>query len=222
VVVPDVVGQPEARAAKTLEEKGLRVKEKRKRSRAQSKGLVIATQPPAGREIERHSVVTLVVSAGPKVVTVPSVVGEQQDAAEAALRGAGLDPVVERRDSDAPDGQVIAQDPGGGSRVKAHSEVIVVVSKGPAAAVVPNVVGESEDAAKADIEGAGLNARVVRRTTSEESEDGQVLDQSPSAGTRLPRGEAVTIFVGKFKAPPTTTTTTTTTPTTTTPTTTTP
>ncbi len=210
VVVPDVVGQPEARAAKTLEDKGLRVKEKRKPSRAQSKGLVIASQPAAGARIERHTVVTLVVSAGARLVTVPSVVGEQQDAAEAALRGAGLDPVVERRQSDAPDGQVISQDPGAGSRVKAHSEVIVAVSKGPAAAVVPNVVGESQDAAKADIEAAGLSARVVRRTTSDESEDGQVLDQSPSAGTRLPRGEAVTIFVGKFKAPPTTTTTTTT------------
>jgi beta-lactam-binding protein with PASTA domain/tRNA A-37 threonylcarbamoyl transferase component Bud32 len=222
VVVPDVVGQPKARAAKTLEEKGLRVRDKRKPSRSVRAGLVIATQPPADREIERHSVVTLVVSAGPKLVQVPSVVGEQQDAAETALRDAGLTPVVERRNSDAPDGQVIAQDPVAGTTVKPDAEVTVAVSKGLAAAVVPNVVGESEDAAQADIEGAGLSARVVRRTTSDQSEDGQVLDQSPSAGRRLPRGEAVTIFVGKFKAPPTTTTTTTTTPTTTTPTTTTP
>jgi beta-lactam-binding protein with PASTA domain len=38
-----------------------------------------------------------------------------------------------------------------------------------------------------------------------------VLSQSPQAGARLPRGEAVTISVGKFKQPATTTTTTTTT-----------
>jgi beta-lactam-binding protein with PASTA domain/predicted Ser/Thr protein kinase len=216
VVVPDVVGQPEARATKTLEDAGFRVRDKRSPSRSVRKGLVIASQPPADRMIERNSVVTLIVSAGPKLVQVPSVVGTQQDAAEAALRDAGLTPVVERRNSDAPDGQVIAQDPVAGATVKANANVIVTVSKGLPAAVVPNVVGESQDAAKADIEGAGLSARVVRRTTTDESEDGQVLDQSPSAGTRLPRGEAVTIFVGKFKAPPTTTTTTSPTTTTTT------
>ena len=44
-----------------------------------------------------------------------------------------------------------------------------------------------------------------------------MLDQSPSAGTRLAPGEFVTVFVGKFEAPTTTTTPTTTTPTTTTP-----
>jgi len=38
-----------------------------------------------------------------------------------------------------------------------------------------------------------------------------VINQAPSAGTKLPRGEAVTINVGKFKEPTTTTTTTTTT-----------
>jgi beta-lactam-binding protein with PASTA domain len=38
-----------------------------------------------------------------------------------------------------------------------------------------------------------------------------VINQEPTAGARLPRGEAVTIFVGKFKEATTTTTTTTTT-----------
>jgi beta-lactam-binding protein with PASTA domain len=52
----------------------------------------------------------------------------------------------------------------------------------------------------------------VKRTTTDPDEDGQVLDQSPTAGTRLRRGEFVTIFVGKFSEPPTTTTPTTTTP----------
>jgi len=214
VVVPDVVGQPEARATKTLEEKGLRVKEKRRPSASVRAGLVIATQPPASAEIDRHSVVTLIVSKGPKLVQVPSVVGERQDAAEAELRAAGLDPVLERRVSDAPDGRVIAQDPGAGSEVRPRSDVTVVVSRGPAAAVAPNVVGESQDAAIADLHQAGLSARIVKRTTDDEGEDGRVLDQSPSAGTRLPPGEAVAIFVGKFKPPPTTTTTTTTSPTT--------
>jgi eukaryotic-like serine/threonine-protein kinase len=79
------------------------------------------------------------------------------------------------------------------------------------------VVGESQEAAKADLRTNGLSARVAKRITRDPGEDGQVLDQSPSAGTRLRRGEPVTIFVGKFEEPPTTTTPSTTTTTTTTP-----
>jgi serine/threonine-protein kinase len=112
---------------------------------------------------------------------------------------------------------VIDQDPAPGTTVKQHSTVTIVFSSGPGTVAVPNVVGESKEAAVGDLRAAGLSARIVKRTTTDPSEDDQVLDQSPSAGTHLSPGEAVTIFVGKFQAPPPTTTTTTTTPTTTTP-----
>ncbi len=44
------------------------------------------------------------------------------------------------------------------------------------------MVGESQDAAKGDLKAAGLSVRIVKRTTTDPNEDGQVLDQSPSAG----------------------------------------
>jgi eukaryotic-like serine/threonine-protein kinase len=216
VVVPDIAGLPERQARRTLDDRGLRVKERQRRSNAVKAGSAIGTIPPAGSHLERGRAITLLISAGPRLVQVPSVIGEQQDAAEADLRDAGLVPDFERRDSDAPSGQVIAQDPAAGSTVKRHTRVTVVVSNGAGTAVVPNVVGESQDAAKADLQQAGLSTRIVKRTTDNPNEDDRVIDQSPSAGTRLRRGEFVTIFVGKFKAPPTTTTTTTTTPPTTT------
>ena len=75
---------------------------------------------------------------------------------------------------------------------------------------MPNVVGQSKDEARADLKDAGLSVRIVKRTTSDPNEDDQVLEQSPTAGTRLRRGEFVTVFVGKFYEPPTTTTPTTT------------
>ena len=173
---------------------------------------MIGTEPPAGSVLERGNRVTLVISSGAKQVQVPPVLGLQQDLAESALRNAGLIPDIEQRDSDEPEGQVIAQDPAGGSTVKKHTTVTVVVSSGAGSAIVPNVVGESKDQARGDLKQAGLSIRVVKRTTTDPTEDGQVLDQSPTAGTRLRRGEFVTIFVGKFSEPPTTTTPTTTTP----------
>jgi serine/threonine-protein kinase len=212
VVVPPVAGQPEKQARNTLEDSGLRVKEDKRPSSRVRAGLAIGTEPAAGETLERGKTVTLLISSGAKEVEVPSLVGLQQDLAESTLRGEGLIPDIEQRDSDQPEGEVIGQDPAAGSTVKKHTAVTVVVSTGAGSAFVPNVVGESKDQARADLKEAGLSVRIVKRTTSDPDEDGQVLDQSPTAGTRLRRGEFVTIFVGKFSEPPPTTTPTTPTP----------
>jgi beta-lactam-binding protein with PASTA domain len=210
-LVPDVTGQPAKQARRNLEKKGFLVREDERPSNTARAGLVTATEPPAGTEVERGSRVTLVVSSGPRLVEVPSVVGLQQDLAESTLRDAGLIPNIDQRDSDEAQGEVIAQDPAGGETVRMSTAVTVVVSTGAGSAFVPNVVGQPEDAARADLEDAGLRVRIVRRTTSDPNEDDQVLEQSPSAGTRLRREEFVTIFVGRFSetTPPTTTTSTT-------------
>jgi eukaryotic-like serine/threonine-protein kinase len=208
VVVPDVTEEPEGRARNKLKDAGFTVTVDRRSSSTVRAGLAIDTEPPGGTEVTRGRTITLLISSGPKVVQVPSVIGRQQDLAESQLRGVGLIPDVEQRDSDAPEGQVIAQDPVAGSTVKKHTAVTIVVSTGAGTAIVPNVVGQSRDAAKGDLSAAGLSVRIVKRTTTDENEDDTVLDQSPSAGTRLRKGEFVTIFVGKFTAPPPTTTTT--------------
>ncbi len=214
VVVPDVAGQPKKQAIKALRDQGLRPKPRSIPSSTVKAGLAIGTVPAAGSELARGKGIELDISSGPKAVLVPSVIGSQQDAADTQIRDAGLIPDFENRDSGAPAGQVIAQDPSAGTSVSKHTTVTVVVSNGPAPSVVPNVVGESRDAAKGDLKAAGLNVRIVERTTTDPNGDGQVLDQSPSAGTRLSRGEFVTVFVGKLTTPPTTSTTTSTTSTT--------
>jgi eukaryotic-like serine/threonine-protein kinase len=215
IVIPNVAGQPAKDALKALKRTGLRPSEKRTPSSTVKAGLAIGTVPAAGNELGRGERITLLVSSGPKLVQVPSVIGSQQDVADTQIRDAGLIPDFENRDSDAPAGQVISQDPAAGASVREHTAVTLVVSNGPAPATVPNVVGESQDAAKADLKAARLKPRIVKRTTTDPNEDGQVLDQAPSAGTRLAPGEFVTVFVGKFTPPPTTTTSTT--PTTTSP-----
>ena len=212
LVVPDVTEEPEERARSRLKEAGFTVTVNRRPSNTVRAGLAIDTEPPAGTEVTRGRTITLLISSGPKLVEIPAVIGQQQDLAESQLRGLGLIPDVEQRDSDAPEGEVIAQDPVAGTAVKSHTAVTIVVSTGAGSAIVPNVVGQSRDEADADLTATGLKVRVVKQTTADENEDDVVLDQSPSAGTRLQAGEFVTIFVGQFEAPPPTTTTTDTTP----------
>jgi beta-lactam-binding protein with PASTA domain/tRNA A-37 threonylcarbamoyl transferase component Bud32 len=212
VVVPSVAGQTEQQALRALRKTNLRPKTRERPSATVRRGLAIGTEPPAGSELQAGKQITLLVSTGPKLVQVPPVIGQQQDVAETEIRNAGLIPNFEQRNSAAPEGEVIAQNPGGGSTVRKDTTVTIVVSSGVGTASVPNVVGARLDEAKSQLTGAGFSVRIVERTTTDPDEDGRVTEQSPTAGTRLQRGEFVTIFVGKFKAPPTTTTSTTTTP----------
>jgi beta-lactam-binding protein with PASTA domain/tRNA A-37 threonylcarbamoyl transferase component Bud32 len=209
--VPDVKGEEAAAARRRLQNVGFKVQVDRQHSDRVKEGIVIGTTPPAETNLERESTVTLHVSSGPNLVEVPSVVGLDKGAAETQIRDAGLKAHFQKQESTQPAGQVIDQSPAAGTSVRRNSTVTVVVSSGIGKVTVPNVVGESSEQAKSDLQAAGLNARVVKQTTEDPNAEDQVLSQSPTAGARLPRGEAVTIFVGKFQEPTTTTTTTTTT-----------
>jgi serine/threonine-protein kinase len=62
---------------------------------------------------------------------------------------------------------------------------------------VPNVVGSREDAATRDLTEAGFRVDPVPKVTSNPSEVGIVIEQSPNPGSLLEKGKTVTITVGK-------------------------
>ena len=63
-------------------------------------------------------VVTIFISKGAQLVTVPDVLGQQESAAEAAIREVRLVPNVEIENSDEPEGTVIGVDPGPGNALE--------------------------------------------------------------------------------------------------------
>jgi beta-lactam-binding protein with PASTA domain/predicted Ser/Thr protein kinase len=207
VKVPKVRGLAAPKAAKKLKGEQLLAKEKQIFSKAIDPGNAIKTEPPTGTEVDCHEAVTLFVSRGQDLVTVPDVVGLQEDEARSQLEGKGFIVNIEQSPSDQPEGQVLSEDPGAGSTIPRGKTVKLTVSGGPPQAVVPNVIGASEDSAVASIQARGFNVRERFRDTDQESEDGDVVDQAPPAGTRLDQGETVTIFVGRFVEPTTTTST---------------
>jgi serine/threonine-protein kinase len=218
--VPDVVGRPVADAIKALRKSGFDASVVHQYSSA-GKGQVIDQEPPAKSHHARGTSVTLTVSKGRHLVTVPSLVGQPQADAETAIREAGLTPRSVTQNADQPAGVVINEDPSGGSSVPAHSSVTLTVSNGAGTVIVPNVVGRLQASAEAALRSHGVTRiTVVHKTTTDRSEDGRVLDQTPSGGTRIQKTIGVTIFVGRFRqtstTPSTTTTTTTTTSSTTT------
>jgi len=207
VNVPDVRGKSVNDAITVLADAGLRSHPVEIHS-SETPGTVIAQDPAPDKRVVKGTTVRINVSQGPAPVAVPPVVGQTLDQAIAVLEGAGFKVGPPRYvDSDQPKDTVIGQDPTGNSSAPLGSTITLTVSKGPKTATVPDVTGEDVESAKVRLKGAGFKVRVVIIETSDSSLDGQVITQSPDGGTEAPPKSVVTITVGKYVAPPTTTTT---------------
>jgi hypothetical protein len=85
----------------------------------------------------------------------------------------------------------------GGASVAAGSAVSLVVSGGPAAATVPNVVNLTQAAASSAISAAGLTVGTVTTATSYVVAAGNVVSESPAAGTSVVTGSAVALVIAR-------------------------
>ena len=191
--VPNVVGDPLARARRKLRDAELDVDITRVFSESVPAGRVVAQSPSPGSRPEVGETVELEVSKGEPPVDVQNVVGLPESEAVAILEGQGLVVEVTRESSATVDkGRVISQEPGAGTTVPAHDSVTIVVSEGPARFPMPNVVGMSGDAARNRLEDLGL---VVDETPIPNGPDGEVVGQEPDEGTTVREGQTVTIYV---------------------------
>jgi serine/threonine-protein kinase len=207
--VPDVVGKSRDEAVAALTAANLKVDVHEVYSGTEP-GTVTAQVPAAGTRLTEGETVRINVSRGVKQVSVPSVVGQTIDEANAALEAAGFvvgSPVFEN--SDKPENTVIAQNPAGGSLQRPGTTVTITASKGPAKTDVPDVEGLDVPSARSTLRAAGFKVIVVFADTDNPNEDGIVLVQSPGAGTQAAPGTTITLTAGRYVAPTTTETTTT-------------
>jgi beta-lactam-binding protein with PASTA domain len=217
--VPSVEGLSAAQASGRLRTAGFKPTSRAQPSSTTRPGDAIGTDPPAGTEVRLGKPVTVLVSSGPAQIRVPDVTGDSQGAAEAALVTAGLTlgTVTKQVSAGQTAGTVLSQSPNAGTSARTGAAVNLTVAQASSEVAVPSVVGQSEAQAAAALGGAGLTPKVVTATTTEATQVGVVLKQSPSAGRRVRKGSTVTLTVGALG--PSTTPTNPTTPTTPTPTT---
>ncbi|HEX7165664.1 MAG TPA: Stk1 family PASTA domain-containing Ser/Thr kinase [Acidimicrobiales bacterium] len=209
VKVPVLVGKDIDEARDALAELDLNPKIERKTDRNVPDDQVITQDPKPETEVAKGSDVKLVVSSGKAQNTIPDLAGKDPVDAANELGEAGFK--VKRANEpskDTAEGRVTRTDPPAGATAEEGSTVTIFVSTGPEQIAVPNVMGKSAADAKRDIEAAGL---VYREGTPETqinaSDDGKVVAQTPSGGTRVEPGSTVTVRLGRFVAPASTTTT---------------
>src|SRR4051812_16066098 len=131
----------------------------------------------------------------PQTVAVPNVVNQTRDAAIASLAAAKLRPgSVTDRESAVPVGLVIEQNPAAGATAEQDSSIDLVLSRGPGVRLVPNLVGQSQDAATRQLQ--DLQLTVTTTSVNDLSQPaGTVTGTIPAAGTSVPTGSTVTLQV---------------------------
>lgn len=133
VEVPSIIGMSSEEAQSAIQNVGLQASVTEDYSDTVTSGMVISQDPASGK-VKKGSTVNIVVSKGTKVkmVTVPSLSGMTQQAAEQAIIDAGLTvgSVTEEYNAGVSAGYVISQTASVGSQIEKGSSVGFVVSKG--------------------------------------------------------------------------------------------
>ncbi|GAA2070658.1 Stk1 family PASTA domain-containing Ser/Thr kinase [Aeromicrobium halocynthiae] len=144
----------------------------------------------AGDSVRRGTTIDFEISKGPEPIEIADQSGRSREQAVAALEAAGFQVDVQEEFSDDVDrGDVISQDPDGGTGVRGDT-ITLVVSRGPEQVDVPDVRGETEERATEILEEAGFEVRVRNVLPGD-----TVLAQTPDAGETQRVGSRVTIFV---------------------------
>jgi serine/threonine-protein kinase len=205
--VPNVTGTPLNVAVTLLQQNGFEVGEVIRVERQAPANEVLeqepAASPPAKQADENCAFITffcskpkvnLTVSAGPGQAQVPATAGETQAAGTKKLEAAGFEVAVQRVNSKTvEEGLVVHSEPKAGATATKGSTVTLFVSRGPKLTKVPVLVGSQRRLAVQQIRGRGLVPSVSEEENA--AAQGQVISQSPSAGSEVEPGSTVTIVV---------------------------
>ena len=195
--LPDVTGKTEAEAVDIVRQAQFPVEVQRDYHDDVAAGLVISTDPAAGK-IKKGRHVTILVSKGIRTIEVPTLVGVEAEAAKAAITDATgtLGEVTTDYSDDVPAGTVISASHEAGD-VIAHNEPInLIVSSGPAPVTFPDLVGKSREEAEKTAGDAGLKVSVEEQF-SDDVPAGHVISMNPPAGTEGHRLDALALVVSK-------------------------
>ncbi|MDK2821086.1 MAG: eukaryotic-like serine/threonine-protein kinase [Clostridia bacterium] len=205
--VPSVTELTEKEALTRLAKFGLKGKVgNRQYDQDIPEGYVITQDPPAGEKVRRGRMVTLTVSKGKRLITVPNVIGETERNARFKLENANFEVVDESLKvyhPTIPKGSVVEQSPPANSRQPEGTEIRLIVSNGPEPQFipVPKLVGLPLAEAQQKLAAAGLQQGTITYQRSEDKFSGTVISQDPSPETSVLQGSRVNIVISQGPGP---------------------
>ena len=205
VAVPSVLGQSQIAATDVLTRAGFEVEALPKVGTDQDKGLVIEQNPPGDEMVEPGSKVTIYVSSGVEVETVPDGITDvPYETAKTILEQAGftnIAPPINANPAEEPvtakAGDVIETNPLPGTDVETDTLIELTVATGKS--VVPPLRTLTWEEAQRTAERAGFRVEQEPVETSEQ-QAGSVFDQSLAPESIADRSEVIVVKIAV--APP--------------------
>jgi serine/threonine-protein kinase len=201
--VPRVLDRPSDEARTRIEKLGFKVRldDPEPHPKA-ARGTVVWQDPAPGTVAPAGTTVHLVPSDGPASLPVPDVIGLEESQARSIVQAGGLAATQSDSIPGAADrGVVIATRPGTGVGRDPGSEVVLVVSSGPAEISVPDVVGMSSQQARERLQAAGLAIGAISARGIANKPPGLVIEQRPASGTLSPREGRVDLILSRKPTP---------------------
>jgi eukaryotic-like serine/threonine-protein kinase len=203
-LVPDVAGLDLLEALPDLHDRGLQYLVVPKFDMEIPKNIVISQRPTAGSVVKQGRVIELSVSKGAVLDRVPNYVGYTLEGAEDSLRAiyaSSYKPLLRVADPSyihaaKPEGTIIEQEPAPNTPVSGATDLHFVVSLGPAGRTLTagDYVGLDYGEAITKLAEKSLPF-VFTMDTTRKGSDGQVVEQSPKAGSSMPADSLVQLWM---------------------------
>ena len=193
VSVPDLVDSTAAHARSVLTDLDLGVSTRTVSDPFAPAGHVLRTEPPVDTKVRRGTKITLVVSGGPVMTTVPNVTGLAEDAAVRALLAAHLQiGGTYTGTSSFRAGLLARTSPRAGVNVAVGTAVDITIANG--LTVVPDVTNQPSANAIALVYAAGLGAVLLDQATDTAPPD-TIAAIAPASGSPRPVGTTITLTI---------------------------
>ncbi|OLN22885.1 serine/threonine protein kinase [Domibacillus antri] len=200
IVVPDTTGDGLEAAASKLVIAGFVVRESHEEFSGDiPEGKVIRTNPEAGETVKEGSEIDLYVSAGKEKTNMKDYTGKTLEETRELLEEAGFRHVnVEMVHDDSESGTVLEQKPEAGEQVLPEEvNVDLTVSAGLANVILIDLTDYNKKSLEDYADSAGISIKVAGEEYSDTVDAGQVLRQTPQAGSEVAPGSTIEVILSK-------------------------
>ncbi len=196
LIVPKLTGQNYEQVAEQYSDYNFKIEYQ---ASNEERGTILSQSMQDGRKIKKSQTITLIISSGPELATIPETTNLDLTTAKQALKAKGINwNIIYKTDKEIASGHVITTNPPSGGTVAAGTAIDVYVSLGPEIVYVsyPDTKGYDLDTAKKKIEEAGLTVGEIKREDSTKPKN-IVIDQSPDphSNTTIAKGTSVDLVV---------------------------
>ena len=201
VAIPDnLVGKDFDIVERKLEDKGFKVKEKKKNSDKYEENKVMSVRPKEKQKVKKGSTVTVTVSKGAKTFEIEDYTGQDVDDVADALEKEGL--VVTKtaekisKDGNIKENAILNQSIAVGKKAKSGDKITLTYAS--LATFYPDFVNEGYT--KSQVESFCSDNKISCNFTEQASSDkkeGSVIDQSRTAGSELKSNDTLNITIAK-------------------------